>query len=573
MIGKQKILGWLISLQFLLCLSACGPIKTEGVAISTPMPTAIRGVVVNEEGMPVSNVVVRVKTTEKYTLTDAEGKFELLNLEAGKPVKVTAWAEGYYISGGEEVLSGSVDVRITLREYHNSDNADYNWLPSTYLPGEGENQGCAQCHSTSGTGLAATLPVDEWLMDTHSLSAHNERFLSMYRGTDLAGNQSPITRYGVSKDYGTFPLLPDPNLPYYGPGYKLDFPESAGNCAACHTPLAAVDDPYGVDPTALTGIESEGISCDFCHKVNDVTINPVSGLPEANMPGVLSFSFLRPPEGHQFFAGPLDDVAPGEDTYTSIQKMSQFCAPCHYGVFWDTVIYNSYGEWLESPYSDTDSGKTCQDCHMPVKGATIFALPEKGGEERDPDTIFSHNMPGAKDKTLLQNAVSMSATTRQEDDVLSVEVTLFNDKTGHDVPTDSPLRQLILLVEARSFDNQALQLIDGPTIPDWGGIGDPSQGYYAGLPGKGYAKILKEKWTGITPSGAYWNPTEIVSDNRLAAFESDVSQYTFSLLQGKMAIVNIKLYYRRAFIELMDQKSWDSSPDILMQQLVIAVPA
>ena len=569
----NRIVGWgWAASTILFLLIACGPVRQVTPTLPATEPSGIQGYVIDEKGSPVPDAVVRVKTTAQYTVTDADGKFYFKGLTKGPAVKLTAWAEGYYIGGGDKVLPGSMNVHILLHKHHDSDNADYAWLPSTFHPGEGENQGCTQCHSSVGSEISVTLPVDEWLLDAHSLSVHNERFLSMYSGTDTAGNQSPLTRYGFSRDYGVIPLLPDLDLPYYGPGYKLDFPESAGNCAACHTPLAAIDDPYGVDPTALTGVDAEGISCDFCHKVNDVVLNPESGLPESNMPGVLSFSFLRPPEGHQFFAGPLDDVAPGEDTYAPIQKMSQFCAPCHSGVFWDTVIYNSYGEWLESPYSDLASGKTCQSCHMPATGATIFALPEQGGEERDPDTIFSHTMPGAKDETLMQNALSMSATARRQNDVLSVEVTLFNDKTGHHVPTDSPLRQLILLVEARSSDNQALQLIEGPIIPDWGGIGDPSKGYYAGLPGKGYAKILKERWTGFSPSGAYWNPTDIVSDNRLAAYESDVSQYKFSLPQENTAIVDIKLYFRRAFIELMDQKNWDSTPDILMEQLVVAVP-
>ena len=34
-----------------------------------------------------------------------------------------------------------------------------------------------------------------------------------------------------------------------------------------------------------------------------------------------------------------------------------------------------------------------------------------------------------------------------------------------------------------------------------------------------------ELWTEITPSGAYWNPTRIAIDNRLAAFESDTTTY------------------------------------------------
>ena len=87
----------------------------------------------------------------------------------------------------------------------------------------------------------------------------------------------------------------------------------------------------------------------------------------------------RPFNGHQFFAGPFDDVAPGEDTYTPIQKESAYCAPCHFGKFWEVEIYNSYGEWLDSPYSDPETGQTCQDCHMPPGLNDRFASIDAGG--------------------------------------------------------------------------------------------------------------------------------------------------------------------------------------------------
>ena len=115
-----------------------------------------------------------------------------------------------------------------------------------------------------------------------------------------------------------------------------------------------------------------------------------------------------------------------------------------------------------------------------------------------------------------------------------------------------------------------LQLLDGPVLPDWTGVGDPAQGYFAGLPGKSYAKILRETWTGVIPSGAYWKPTHIESDNRLAAFETDSSRYEFvKPPQGTVDIV-VDLWFRRAFIELMDQKSWDT-PDILMENEYIEI--
>ena len=393
----------------------------------------------------------------------------------------------------------------------------------------------------------------------------------MYLGQDMAGNQSPPTRYGTSRDYGTFPLRPDPNEPYYGPGYKLDFPETAGNCAACHTPAASVNNPYGVDPTTVSGVPAEGVPCDFCHKIWDVRLDE-SGLPFANMPGVLSFEFRRPPEGHQFFAGPFDDVAPGEDTYSALQTESQICAPCHFGVFWDTLVYNSFGEWLESSYSEPDTGQTCQDCHMPPLGITQFARSEKGGLQRAAETIFSHRMPGAADEDLLQNAVTMDVFAQIQDEQLVVDVTITNDRTGHHVPTDSPLRQMILIVSVTDPEGNPLPQVDGPTIPLWGGVGDLDEGYYSGVPGTAYAKILQEMWTEVSPTGAYWNPTRILSDNRIPAMESDTTSYVFQPSKVSEAFevsVNVKLLFRRAFIELMDQKGWDNADIIMAEQSIL----
>lgn len=208
---------------------------------------------------------------------------------------------------------------------------------------------------------------------------------------------------------------------------------------------------------------------------------------------------------------------------------------------------------------------------MPPVGATHFALPEKGGVAREPQTIFSHRMPGASDIELLQNAVTLTTNTKIEDGKLIVEVKITNDKTGHHVPTDSPLRQMLLLVSATDGQGQALVFLDGPTVPEWGGVGDPAQGCYAGLPGKGYAKILAELWTEVTPTAAYWNPTRIVSDNRLAAFESDTTTYTFEMPSSGAASVKISLLFRRAFKELMLQKGW-AADDISMEEAEFRVP-
>ncbi len=569
---------WLALLAGLILISCAAPTPVPSPEVDEPVVTEetevfeemdISGVVLGEDGKPISGATVRVQATNLSTTTGEEGDFILGGVRVDDTVRLTAFSPDCYIVEADVAAGQSDEVVFELHAHNAEDHPEYEWLSSGKTSGEGENSGCAECHSASADDLTqgTALPFDDWLNDAHSQSATNVRFLTMYAGTDVNGNQSPVTGTGYSSDYGSFPISPDLSQDYYGPGFKLDFPDSAGNCATCHLPAAAVNMPYGVDPADVEGVGAEGVACDFCHKVWDVKLDPSTGLPYANMPGVLSYEFRRPPEGHQFFAGPYDDVAPGEDTYSPVQRESAYCAGCHFGTFWDTTIYNSFGEWLDSPYSET--GQTCQDCHMPSGDATHFALAEKGGLERDPATIFSHRMPGASDEKLLQNAVTMEVSTEREGDQLVVTVTITNNLTGHHVPTDSPLRHLILLVQATDSDGNLLHQDDGPTVPTWGGEGDPAAGYYAGLPGTAYAKILEDVWTGISPTGAYWNPTRVVSDNRIPAMGSDTTVYTFAMPEDE-ASVEVELLFRRAFIELADWKGWEMA-DILMESESLTV--
>jgi len=571
-----------IALILATLLVACAPVATTLPSASpTPLPptasslpvtvipptgVAITGTVLDLQGAPLSVATVRIQATTNQTLTDDEGRFVLVSLEEGVPVTVSAWADGYYCAKVEEVTPPASGIKFTMRLVQTNDNPNYQWIPPT-----GENS-CYSCKP----GVTQV-----WLdNDAHGKSATNIRFLTMYNGTDVNGNKSPLTRYGFSRDYGRIPLRPDSSQPYYGPGYKLDFPDTTGNCAACHTPGAAIDEPYGTDPNMVSGVNKFGVHCDYCHKIADVKLNPATGLPFPNMPGILSQDIRRPfpedPDRYQiFFATFDDDNVPMEDTYLPLIKESKWCAPCHFGVFWDTVVYNSFGEWLASPYSDPETGKTCQQCHMPAPTMLndqpmTNVAPGKSGVERDPLTIPAHTFPGASSTDLLQNAVTMSVSASHEGDKVTVEVTIVNDKTGHHVPTDSPLRQMILLVSATDGQGQALPLLEGSTVPEWGGVGDPDKGYYDGLPGKGFAKILSELWTEISPNGAYWNPTRLVSDNRIPAFGTDTSIYTFTAPVDGNATVKVTLLFRRAFKQLMDQKGWDV-PDIVMAQQTIQV--
>jgi hypothetical protein len=567
-ISTSRGLKWIVVLGSFV-LAGIGAWLQVSAKEASPERT-IRGIVRDDEA-PVPGAVVRIQTTEHSAVTGFEGKFELAVPESfNSPVKLTAWAKGYLIGGPVKASPGEKDVTISLHRHSQLDNREYVWSPSLRSAGSGENQGCSECHLRGADASGPVLPVDEWLKDAHSQSAVNPRFLTLHSGKDMSGRRSPSTRYRRISDNRIVPLPPDPEEPYYGPGYRLDNPDHTGDCAACHVPAAAINAPLNTDPVSVQGVEAEGVTCDFCHKIWDVRLNPATGLPFPDRAGVLSYEFRRPFKGHQFFAGPMDDIAPGEDTYSKLQKSSQFCAPCHFGVFWNTVVYDSFGEWLRSPYSREGKGKTCQDCHMPSSGAEFFANPEKGGLKRDPKTIVSHRMTGARDLDLLQNAVSLTLEAERLPEGIRVRTKVVNDRTGHDIPTDSPLRHLILVVRTYGSNASELSLKAGPVLPELCGSGDPAKGNYAGLPGKVFIKLLEEMWTGVSPTAAYWNPTRVVMDTRLAAFEFDVGEFLFSVPDSGDVRIEAVLLYRRAYKKLMDLKGW-SEPDIVMESAEVSL--
>lgn len=171
----------------------------------------ISGFVLDEDGKAVEGALVRIQATSHATTSDHQGRFSLDSLQTGVAVTLSAWKDLYYCAKQEGIVPPAQDIRLVLRLYQTSDNPEYAWVPPT-----GENS-CYSCKP----GVTQV-----WLdNDAHGKSASNPRFLSMYFGTDLQGNRSPLTRHTRNLDYGRVPIPPDLSKPYFGPGYKLDFPD------------------------------------------------------------------------------------------------------------------------------------------------------------------------------------------------------------------------------------------------------------------------------------------------------------------------------------------------------------
>jgi hypothetical protein len=513
----MKIPGWfLLTVTLLLALGGLGALLT---CLSAAPTGTVTGVVVDAAG-PVAGATVRVRATENVTLTTPEGRFSLGMLLEGHEIEITAWAEGYYIAS-IPVTPTVADITLVLRPHHTMDHPTYSWAS----PISGTSDGaCGNCHP---------MIVSQWITNAHGKAVSNPRFYSLYNGTDVSGTNT-IT-----------------------PGYILDFPSTAGQCANCHAPGAGVDGYLSTDMNVIRDTVTAGIHCDYCHKVGGVFLNSATGSVYANAPGARSQRLLRPPPGEEIFFGPYDDIH-DPDTYLPAISESAFCAPCHQFSMWGTPIYESYQEWLRSSYAA--EGVTCQRCHMPPTGDTYFALPEAGGLAHPPQDIPSHLQLGAQAVELLQDTVTMDVSAVQMAGSMEVTVVITNTGAGHHIPTDYPGRHALLVVTATDDQGASLSQWSGPVVPGWGGV-------QAGLPGKAYAKVLRDVQTDESPVVSYWRQTQIVSDNRIPALDSDTSTYVFAAPEsGSLVTVTAELRFRRVFQEVMDAKGWDT-PDILMEAI------
>jgi hypothetical protein len=144
----------------------------------------------------------------------------------------------------------------------------------------------------------------------------------------------------------------------------------------------------------------------------------------------------------------------------------------------------------------------------------------------------------------------------------------MNVSAGHHYPTGNPMRNMLLLVEVTDGKGKSLAQIEGEKLPAWAGVGPVEKGNYAGLPGRGYAKVLKDLL--LYPDSArrrdfvfeypapHWRPTLIESDSRIPAEGTDLSTFQFEIPQGiaKPIHITTRLIYRRSYKKWLDTKGF-----------------
>jgi hypothetical protein len=541
------------------CVPPAGASSVATAAAEKPGPITIK--ITNPN---IETAIARVLWTDQVDDLD----WDILTLQSCfQNEYISVWSPGFYV---EEVPcndNAKNEYTVTLRPL-SMDNPNYAWMDAynSSLP----ELSCATCHENPASKLNE---YGDWKVDGHSSVFVDSYFWNIYTGTNLHGNPE------IEDDLG----------------FRLDYPNENGNCAFCHAPAALPLLQRGTDwapwngplPPGRVRVETEGITCDVCHKVKDVKLG-ADGRPLADQPGVLSFDLARPNSGDYLYLGPWPDHQPEvpdspggvkhETACSTIFGEGRFCAACHYGKFYDTVVYNSYGEWLDSNYSkkqingaENPMYRSCQDCHMlPSEPLAQSSAAQRSAcsPENDSFRDFNHNMM-KRDNTgapvLVEGAATVNLAASKEQGKIKVMVTVTNVAAGHNLPTDSPLRHLILVVEARDKNDKLLAQVGGERIPEWGGTGNQTQDY-AGKPGVIYANVLKDKVTNIIPAVSYWNlivPAWDGSDTRLRPFQPVTSEYWFVAPTRGDLKITAQLWYRYAFIDIMRQKGWHR-PDKLV---------
>jgi hypothetical protein len=194
-------------------------------------------------------------------------------------------------------------------------------------------------------------------------------------------------------------------------------------CEACHSPLTAVLAP--LDP-----VVPEGITCDVCHTIRDVTPGVPGQRFAMHLQDAVKYGPLCDAENHYFHRMGC----------SPLHEESRFCGACHQyrritASGSDLPVYTEFDEWRSSPAAAR--GQTCQGCHMPTSWA-----PAAVGSPRK-RLLPRHTWLGLNGR-LRFRALRADAAIEVSADKIRVAVTMVNHGAGHSVPTGSPERRLIL---------------------------------------------------------------------------------------------------------------------------------
>ena len=271
-------------------------------------------------------------------------------------------------------------------------------------------------------------------------------------------------------------------------------------CLGCHSPIAV----HTGDLALQQKVSWEGVTCDYCHSIRDVTDGPS---PKAR----LDYSLVK--------SGPLKDAVSGAHgtVYSAVHTSALVCAPCHeYRNSSGLDVLTTFSEWKASRYAK--EGKDCQSCHMArVAGDVVDPRIQRTQLAK----INLHQMPGGHSLDQLMRTIKARMTTSRQDHELRVSIDVSNQAAGHYVPTGSPARQLILELVADAMDGKRFR---------------EERVYRRAVVDARGAPIQKEHV-------AFVKGAKVASDTRLAPGESRTETFVFPIQRGVQTQLKATFWY------------------------------
>ncbi|MDY6850775.1 MAG: multiheme c-type cytochrome [Thermodesulfobacteriota bacterium] len=245
-------------------------------------------------------------------------------------------------------------------------------------------------------------------------------------------------------------------------------------CIKCHTPLGfrsySITSP-GDDYDKLAELPAQGIFCNWCHNIDEVTHIGDAGYEVAPGGGEEDPSTMLGP-----FKNAYSDYHPTK--YSELHTRSEFCGLCHNvsHAANKLPLEQTYNEWKNSPYNTGNPETTvnCQDCHMrqrpgiPATGKT--ERPDNPGKSAidgpDRSHVWTHYFVGANTlgKKILRNEVHTKMAVErlqnaadlelvksgpyQKNKLSQISIKVINSGAGHYLPTGlTEVRQMWLDVK------------------------------------------------------------------------------------------------------------------------------
>jgi hypothetical protein len=206
------------------------------------------------------------------------------------------------------------------------------------------------------------------------------------------------------------------------------------DCIECHAPTTRVTG----DLDLKNPVSAEGVTCDFCHTVKEVSLER-AGRAFTLDPGPVKrgpFAYSRPFPGHRA-------------EYSFLHRGSPLlCAACHeFANEKGFPLLVTYTGWKEGPFPAR--GIACQDCHMTLIPGKIAN--DDLGQKQGPRVINRHLLVGGSSMSQLNRGVrlkieSFSATST----VAEVRVAVANEGAGHPIPGGLPTKSLVLVLGAEN---------------------------------------------------------------------------------------------------------------------------